>query len=477
MDRTNASHRRNYASEALRQAAGTMGPPPQAPVVVDLPQRPTCVNFADVRKEKDPRHRQAILGYERKWFVFRCYKHQDPIWLRTAEGAKHHLVTHHAQPHQHIDLFDMIRELGVEVVNCDAARAEMNNNEAVIVWGQRSNAPQPKVAIPHQAAMQRARVEVHPPVAALTLQPAKSSSHLANAMPIAKSPVKVDSPSAILISDDELLDEMATTESTITIKQDADDDAMIDLKSVPAPRETRSDETSRLSTNSSQGTGGAAEWDKTLNTESVQVAVATADMRSSKPLTERFTSQQREAPPAETVVSKHTDTKVADILADIPEPPEMIPDSPESSALSEPPSLQELEVFDLGVVRQDSEAKEKEGLEDGEIEESCIKVSPLPPPKSDHCSSPRKRRISASGSEPGTPMKKRKRLPSTPNLSSSSQKKKDRQTFWSADQETGPSAHDQFKTRACKKCKERFYFRAQLATHMKEEHPEVVLLS
>lgn len=455
-----------------------MGPPPQAAAVVDLPPRPTCVNFADVCKEKDPLHRQAILGYERKWFVFRCYKHQDPIWLRTAEGAKHHLVTHHTQPHQHIDLFDMIRELGVEVVDCDAARAEMNNNEAVIVWSQRSNAPQPKVAIPHQAAMQPARVSVHPPVAAPRLHPPKPSNHLANSMPIVKSPEKVNSPSAILISDNELLDEIATTESIITIKQDVNNDVMVDLEAVPAPRENISDDTSCLSINLSQAISGAAERDKTLGTESVaQVAVATENTRPSKHLTERSISQRREAEPAGTVASKPTATKVADILADIPEPPEMIPDSPGSSALSEPPSLQELEVFDLAVVKQDSDANEKEELEDGEIEESCIRVSPLPPPKSDQRSSPGKRRISASGSEPETPMKKRKRLPSTPNVPSSSQKKKDRQTFWSPTQETGPSAHDQFKTRACKRCTERFYFRAQLATHMKEEHPEIVYVS
>ncbi|KAM3498736.1 hypothetical protein MY11210_009660 [Beauveria gryllotalpidicola] len=66
--------KRTYTSEALRQAAGSMGPP-LSPAQArtshsNAPKLRLCIDLWDVQQERDSRRRQAILGYGGKWYVF-----------------------------------------------------------------------------------------------------------------------------------------------------------------------------------------------------------------------------------------------------------------------------------------------------------------------------------------------------------------------------------------------------------------------
>ncbi|EJP64297.1 uncharacterized protein BBA_06679 [Beauveria bassiana ARSEF 2860] len=162
--------------------------------------------------------------------------------------------------------------------------------------------------------------------------------------------------------------------------------------------------------------------------------------------------------------------------------PELTPNSPESSDLSGPSSLADFDSIETQPPGSDPKIIDGK-LEEGEIDESCIQVIPYSLTMSakmftsSESGNKKKKWISAAGSAAPSGLSSglpRKKLPSTPKSAQTKKKKRERQSFWSPSQETGPSAHDQFKTRACKQCAERFYFRAQLATHMQTEHAEII---
>ncbi|KAJ6789444.1 hypothetical protein PWT90_00245 [Aphanocladium album] len=473
--------KRAYTSDAIRQAAGPMGQPSQA-----MPRRPghnnparhrLCVDFWDVQQEQEMRRRQAILGYGGKWYVFQCHQHQDVIFFKTAEGARHHMITQHALPNQHVDFLDMVQELGVEVMNCDVALAEKNNMEAVNMWnqlGSSSATQQGYVARP-------AAPTIAPPFAELTAPPPSQPRQLAQHVPLMSSdpallpPTRSESPAIVSLSDDEVSEEGGGDPETGSVKQEVVEKQMqsIEMKS-------SNNNASFVSVRALTPSENVEEMTDTVESCQTEFHTATKAVED-KPLDEADeASESREKEDEESTAEGHTavEAAVAEIADHIPD---LTPDSPESSDLSEPPCLEDLESFvPLSLDHQDLKSA-NEDLEEGEIDESCIHVSLRSPAASGKTivspeggKQKKRRRITAVGSKQSTPRTRRKKLPSTPQSSHS--RSKERQSLWSPPQEAGPSAHDQFKTKACKKCSERFYFRAQLATHMESEHPEVVIL-
>ncbi|OAA60031.1 Zinc finger, C2H2 [Cordyceps fumosorosea ARSEF 2679] len=478
------ARKRAYTSEALRQAAGPMGPPPPPPpppaaqARSSAPPRPRlCIDVWNVQQERDPRRRQAILGYGGKWYVFQCHQHEEVLFFKTADGARHHMLTRHALPHQHVDFLDIVRELGVEVMHCDAARAEKNNLDAVNLWNFAASSSASPVESPlaQQATVLRRDVVVPvqepvraPPVSTLP-RSASRASPAVQPEPALLPQTQRDSPSIVLLSDDEEEDQPA-----VTIKREREEKESI---SFPAKveQETR---ITPVPAEASELAGRAIEALKASRAPSVpplheRDELPTQPLRTSQS-PEKLQTVEPPAKDSTIPAASETVTERAVVTRDAPESiPDLEPDSPQSSELSEAPSLQDLDSFAPGPAQADAPEVADDELEEGEITESTIEVVPWAPVREDTTASPdsgkkkKKRRISGAISSSGT---QRKKLPWTPK---SSQKKAGRQSFWSPSQE-GPSAHDQFKTRACKKCSERFYFRAQLATHMKTEHPEVV---
>lgn len=459
-----------------------MGPPTPTlsqPSRNSTPKPRLCIDFWDVQQERDARKRQAILGYGGKWYVFQCHQHEDVIFFKTAEGARHHMMTRHALPNQHIDFLDIVQELGVEVMNCDAARAEKNNLEAVNVWHQvGSNSG------PQQGAGTRPEVQVHVPVSVRTHIPTTTSGYSPTMHSEQRSvpTTRFVSPSAILLSDDEASEDTTADQVALTIKQETPEKEL-NLLSRKNPDEPAS--TPNRPSHSSQATGWTVEG--LQGSQTVPASSANTGKTSSEGVN-RF-SEEFEGPQSTGSVEKafaasgnlETSTTAAtEAPASAEQIPDLTPDSPESSELSESPSLTEVESVESRSARNDDPKVADGELEEGEVDESCIRVASCSPVlsgktlASPDSSKKQKRRISAAGSVPSKPLEQRKRLPATPE--SSQKKRKERQSFRSPAQETGPSAHDQFKTKACRKCPERFYFRAQLATHMNSEHPEVIIV-
>ncbi|KAM3445223.1 hypothetical protein NHJ13734_000561 [Beauveria thailandica] len=473
--------KRTCTSKALRRAAGSMGPllsPAQArPGHGNAALKPRlCIDLWDVQQERDSQRRQAILGYGGKWYVFQCHQHRDVLLFKTAEGARHHMMTRHAMPNQHIDFLDIVQELGVEVMNCDVARAEKNNLEAVHLWNQSTSSP---VAREGAAEVRvNAKVSVWEPISTTAQTvPAAACLPSASPAPSASFPrAQLESHSLVLASDVRA-DEEAPAEKADVImikKEDVD----VGFSSLPAEVQPHS-----LMT--------------TPRCCSAQPSEPASLLKESQgPLAHKATrtvqSPERDEPVASPEASAGKSCAVSSTAQAAPATPqhlervpELTPNSPESSDLSEPSSLADFDSLEKQSIGRDPKVTIDGELEEGEIDESCIRVAPCPAAMSarriaspEPSGNQKKRGISAAaaaagGSVPcsGLP---RKKLPSTPK-SAQKKKKRRRTSFWSPpSRETGPSAHDQFKTRACKKCAERFYFRAQLATHMQTEHVEII---
>lgn len=366
----------------------------------------------------------------------------------------------------------MIRELGVEVLNCDAYRANLNNIEAAALWKQMDMAPS-------------TQLPPHPVGPAPTPAVAADTSVCQNTTPTALMPaevvVKMDSSSAIEISDDEATVEVAVTEERVIIK----DEAIDSPRAVAELPSNKSDQTQQLMEGPCLPIAETAEATQ-VDQEAAPVLPEQGD-ESSQPAEAEKKATCLELEVLSTNTSAPTTKPVSEqldaTLPDASDPPEMVVDSPESSDLSEPPSFEELEAFEKESLMQQTTKSEEDELEEGEIDESCIVVSPVsynrpnePPLLLNYGEDGKTKDIkSAAGSASPSPIKRRRRLPSTPK--SSEKRKHKKSSFWSPPKQDGPSAHDQFKTKACKKCSERFYFRAQLATHMESEHPEVVIIA
>ncbi|EGX90034.1 hypothetical protein CCM_06454 [Cordyceps militaris CM01] len=466
------AQKRAYASEALRQAAGPMRPPPTPthaqPSHGNALKPRLCIDFWDVQQERDPRRRQAILGYGGKWYVFQCHQHHQVVFFQTAEGARHHMMTRHALPSQHIDFLDIVRELGVEVMNCDAARAEKNNLDAVNIWNRSD---------PTTAGHQDTSISPH---GMLNNQTPLLTAISATPNPDSQFPISVRieygslprtqliSPSTVSLSDDEG-ENMAVSRESVVIKKEP-----IENELDPSPVAThraQSTDAPSCSPQSSEPVGGTTEGLETSPTASLPTRPNKCGQIPAQAAQEERTVE----PPAKESTAGDVSKVVTERPAetrDMPEQtPDLTPDSPSSSELSEPPSLEELDSFETRATKADAPKVIDADLEEGEIDESCIRVAPCSPvtlSKTIASSTPKKkRRITAAGSASGS---RRTKLPSTPK--SAQKKRRERQSFWSPSQMSGPSAHDQFKTKPCKKCPERFYFRAQLATHMMSEHPD-----
>ncbi|KAM3503556.1 hypothetical protein MY10362_004129 [Beauveria mimosiformis] len=454
--------KRTYTSKALRQAAGSMGPllsPAQARPSYSNALKPRlCIDLWDVQQERDSRRRQAILGYGGKWYVFQCHRHPHVLLFKTAEGARHHMITRHAMPNQHIDFLDIVQELGVEVMNCDVARAEKNNLEAVHLWNQSTSSP---------VAQEGAAKTVPAADSSSSTSPASAS------LPTAQ----LESPSLVLPSDDEAGEEASAQKAHVIIikKEEVDVDfGSLAAEVQPLPLIT------------------------TPRACSTQSSEPVSLLRESQgPLAHKATrtvqSPERDEPVASTEESARNNRVVSSTARAAPATPEnlehvpeLTPYSPESSDLSEPSSLADFDPLEKQPIGSDHKAIIDGELEEGEIDESCIQVAPFSAAMSAKMiaspeSSGNKKKTgrvsaaaaAAAGGSVSCSGLPRKKLPSTPKLAE--KKKRKRQSFWSrSSQETGPSAHDQFKTRACKKCAERFYFRAQLATHMQTKHCEII---
>ncbi|ATY61638.1 hypothetical protein A9K55_008746 [Cordyceps militaris] len=470
------AQKRAYASEALRQAAGPMRPPPTPthaqPSHGNTLKPRLCIDFWDVQQERDPRRRQAILGYGGKWYVFQCHQHHQVVFFQTAEGARHHMMTRHALPSQHIDFLDIVRELGVEVMNCDAARAEKNNLDAVNIWNRSD---------PTTAGHQDTSISPH---GMLNNQTPLLTAISATPKPDSQFPISVRieygslprtqliSPSTVSLSDDEGENMTVSRESVVIKKEPIENE--LDPSPVATHRAQSTDAPS-CSPQSSEPVGGTTEGLETSPTASLPTRPNKCGQIPAQAAQEERTVE----PPAKESTAGDVSKVVTERPAetrDMPEQtPDLTPDSPSSSELSEPPSLEELDSFDTRATKADAPKVVDGDLEEGEIDESCIRVAPCSPvtlSKTIASSTPKKkRRISAAGSASAS---RRTKLPSTPK--SAQKKRRERQSFWSPSQMSGPSAHDQFKTKPCKKCPERFYFRAQLATHMMSEHPDVIIV-
>ncbi|OAQ98107.1 hypothetical protein LLEC1_00796 [Akanthomyces lecanii] len=465
------ARKRAYTCEALRQAAGPMGPPPtpaqSRPSLGNPHKQRLCIDFWDVQQERDARKRQAILSYGGKWYVFQCHQHEDVLFFKTAEGARHHMMTRHAFPNQHIDFLDIIQELGVEVMNCDVARAEKSNLEAVDMWNRVGSNSRPQ-----NGADIRPETSIRIPVPAQTHGPTTSRpgsisgySPALCSVPVTPPPARIDSPSTVLCSDVESSSDTTADQKNVNIKIETTEKELDSFTTRPSVGESASSQIcpTQPSQPAGRATGSLDGSSKGLTptANAGSNLLATDGGFEVSESTERPQSVRANEKSLDASGGSETSTTPATEKSDIAEHvPDLTPDSPDSSELSEPPTL----------VADDE-------LEEGEVDESCIRVASCSTiqsdrtPRSSQPNKKQKRRISAAGSAPSTPSEQRKRLPATPK--SSQKKRKQRQAFRSPAQETGPSAHDQFKTRACKKCPERFYFRAQLATHMNSEHPEL----
>lgn len=396
-------------------------------------------------------------------------------------------MTRHALPNQQIDFLDIIQELGVEVMNCDAARAEKNNLEAISMWNRvGSNSDS------QQGAGIRPEGPVHVPVSVRTHIPtttrSKSTFEHYPTMHSETGPLpttRLDSPSTILLSNDEASEDTTADQMAVIIKKETIEKEL----DFPSTRMKLDESVSTLirPSESSQSAGWTAEG--LQGSQLVPTLAANTGRNSFANEGINGFSENPERPQSAALVEKASATSRDLDISTTPATetsttavriPDLTPDSPESSELSEPPSLAELESLEPPTASNNDPKVVDDELEEGEVDESCIRVASYSPVLSGktigspELSKKQKRRISAAGSAPSTLPEQRKRLPATPK--SSQRKKKERQSFRSPAQETGPSAHDQFKTKACKKCSERFYFRAQLATHMNSEHPEVIIV-
>ncbi|KAJ3497134.1 hypothetical protein NLG97_g2132 [Lecanicillium saksenae] len=473
--------KRSYTSEALRQAAGPMGPPQAVSRALGhstATRQRLCVDFWDVQEEREVRKRQAILGYGGKWYVFQCHQHPEAIFFKTAEGARHHMVTHHALSNQRVDFLDIVQELGVEVMNCDVARAEKNNVEAVNLWNQigaNAAVQHSIVKRPTAAVVAPPATQPNPPVPAQPRQPAQSlASKSSDSAPVP--PAHPEPLSVISLSDDETSEEGFDDEAIGAIKQE-----IVEKKLQSFDMNLEKDVSTTEARDLTPSEPGKSAEQMVDRTEDCQAKLDTTINAQDKPLAHEKAGscESPEKEGSESIIEEER-AQTATIAETADCTPDLTPDSPESSELSEPPSLEELECFEpLPLGPGDSKVINEE-LEEGEIDESCIQVAPYSPSvasaaitTSEAQKLKKRRRISAAGSAQSPPKMRRKKLPVTPQSSRS--RSKERKSF-SSPQEVGPSAHDQFKTKACKKCSERFYFRAQLATHMKSEHPEVVIL-
>ncbi|KAM3556889.1 hypothetical protein ARSEF4850_005316 [Beauveria asiatica] len=436
--------KRTCTSRALRRAAGSIGPllsPAQArPGHGNAALKPRLrIDLWDVRQERDSQRRQAILGYGGKWYVFQCHRHRDVLLFKTAEGARHHMMTRHAMPNQHIDFLDIVRELGVEVINCDVARADKNNLEAVHLWNQSTSSP----AARQGAAEVRvnAKVSVWEPISTTT-QTVPAAACLPGASPASASfpRARLESHSLVLASDVRA-DEEAPAEKAdvITIKKE---DVDVGFGSLPAEARPHSVMTTPRCC-SAQSSEPASLLKESQGPLAHKAARTVQSPERDEPVT------CPEASAGKGGVASSTAKAAPAAPEHLERVPELTPNSPESSDLSEPSSLADFGSLEKQSIGRDPKVMIDGELEEGEMDESCIRVAP--------CS--------------GLP---RKKLPSTPK-SAQKKKRRRRTSFWSPpSRETGPSAHDQFKTRACKKCAERFYFRAQLATHMQTKHVEII---
>ncbi|KAM0737795.1 hypothetical protein ACQRIT_007799 [Beauveria bassiana] len=481
-----SAQKRTYTSETLRQAAGSMGPlpsPAQARSTHSNALKPRlCIDFWDVQQERSSRRRQAILGYGGKWYVFQCHRHQDVLFFKTAEGARHHMITRHAMPNQNIDFLDIVQELGVEVMNCDVARADKNNLDAVHLWNQSTSSP---AAQECAAEVQgNARISVRAPIS-VTTQTVPAADCLLSASPASASlpTARLESPSIVLLSKDEVGEEATAQKADVVIKTEKMDVDFSFLATKVHPHSLIT--TANCSTQSSEPASLPTERLETNRESSSSVS----KLESREPLALQVARNVQSPERDEPVVSPEKSAKDSSAVAstakapgtpeNVEHIPELTPNSPESSDLSEPSSLADFDAIETQSPGSDPKIIDGK-LEEGEIDETCIQVIPYSPTMSAKIfksseSGNKKKRISAAGSAPSSELP-RKKLPSTPKSAQTKEKKKkrERQSFWSPSQETGPSAHDQFKTRACKQCAERFYFRAQLATHMQTEHAEII---
>ncbi|KAM3442390.1 hypothetical protein MY4824_000984 [Beauveria thailandica] len=432
-------------SKALRRAAGSMGPllsPAQArPGHGNAALKPRlCIDLWDVQQERDSQRRQAILGYGGKWYVFQCHRHRDVLLFKTAEGARHHMMTRHAMPNQRIDFLDIVQELGVEVMNCDVARADKNNLEAVHLWNQSTSSP---VAREGAAEVRgNAKASVWEPISTTT-QTVPAAACLSSVSPASSTSfprAQLESHSLVLASDVRVGEEAPAEKADVIMikKEDVD----VGFSSLPAEVQPHS-----LMTTPRCCSAQSSEPASLLKEGQGPLAHKATRTAQSPERDEPVTSPEASAGKSRAVSS--TAQAAPATPEHLERVPELTPNSPGSSDLSEPSSLADFDSLDKQSIGRDPKVMIDGELEEGEIDESCIRAAP--------CS--------------GLP---RKKLPSTPK-SAQKKKRRRRTSFWSPpDRETGPSAHDQFKTRACKKCAERFYFRAQLATHMQTKHVEII---
>lgn len=419
--------------------------------------------------------------------MFQCHHHEEVIFFKTPDSAMHHMKTRHASPTQDIDFLEMIRELGVEVMNCDVALANQNNCDAYNMWSQvGSNSGPPRVAVMQPEAPFHVQVPVRAPNP--TSARSRSVSHYTPTVHSEPTPpprAQLDSPSVTFLSDDEAGEEATEQLAAVEIKQEITE-RKLELLSMEENLGT----SSRTPSCSPQSSGPVGQTTEDLQAgqkepTSVPNPPGNADTAQDVTNISQGPGTQQIAAAVEKKCTASADLKISTTAAtespvDAGKIPDLTPDSPESSELSEAPSLEDMETFEPHST-QDKDPMVVDGeLEEGEIDESCIQVSPCPPVQSaetDASPSPAKktkRRISAAGSAPASPIR-RKKLPTAPYRAPKKRSVR-KPVSRTASQDTGPSAHDQFKTRACKKCHERFYFRSQLATHMSNEHFEVIIL-
>ncbi|KAM3501957.1 hypothetical protein MY11210_009220 [Beauveria gryllotalpidicola] len=383
-------------------------------------------------------------------------------------------------PNQHMDFLDIVQELGVEVMNCDVARAEKNNLEAVHLWNQYTSSPGAQEGA---AQMQvNARISGRAPIS-ITTQAVRAADCSSSASPASASlpTAQLESPITVLLPEHEVGDEATAGTADVRIKREKVD---VDFSCLATKVQPHS-----LTTTPSRSTQSSEP--ASLPTESLETSrkspISASKVVSQGPLAQQVARIVQSPERDEPVVSPEESAKDGSSVVtgtekatgtpeNVEHIPELTPNSPESSDLSEPSSLADFDSFETQPIGSGPKVIDGE-LDEGEIDESCIQVAPCSPAVSEKMIAcpesgyKKRRRISAAGSAPSSGLP-RKKLPSTPK--SAQKKKRERRSFWSPSQETGPSAHDQFKTRACKKCAERFYFRAQLAMHMQNEHPEVI---
>ncbi|TQW01083.1 hypothetical protein IF1G_01014 [Cordyceps javanica] len=319
-----SARKRAYTSEALRQAAGQMGPP-SSPAQAN-PR--LCIDFWDVQHERDARQRQAILGYGGKWYVFQCHQHEQVLLFKTAEGARHHMTTRHALPNQRIDFLDIIQELGVEVMNCDVARAEQNNLDAVNMWNRSSSSPttQQDAGVRSDSPVSTQSAIQAPVLMSKQQKPASQMSHTVHSEPAQLPRARRDSSGIICLSDDE--DENTASDGTPNGSAQLLDAATRAVDSLKASQNLSSpvsrSESERITLENGEG--------------SIEKQEA-AELPEKEP-----------APNDVPETSTARSTETPDIAGQIPD---LTPDSPDSSGLSEPPSVEDLDCFRSQPVQED----------------------------------------------------------------------------------------------------------------------------